>query len=85
MAITSTLCNPTPWEVEFPYDQGIEIIVPAYGETNLTSMQQVDDFRPEKPGYETVKELMDSYGIGNKENGHCQRYRTKAKSIAFSK
>ena len=62
MAITTRVCNPTPWMVDFPYDQGIDIVVPPFGSALLT-MEQMDDFRDGKPGSEAVQELLDYYGL----------------------
>jgi len=54
--------NPTPFKVEFSWDKGVVLEVPADGDLELT-MQQMDDFRPGKPGTEEVKQQMDYYGI----------------------
>jgi len=62
MAITSKLCNPTPWDASFPYEPGIRIKIPAFSDTDIT-MQQMDDFRDGKPGSEAVLELLDYDGL----------------------
>jgi hypothetical protein len=62
MAVVANLINPTPFDVRIPYQQGIEIRVPADGEVNL-SMQQLDDFRPGKPGSEETKKILDFEGV----------------------
>jgi len=54
--------NPTPFKVEFNWDKGVVLEIPADGALNLT-MGQMDDFRPGKPGTEEVKHQMDYYGI----------------------
>lgn len=60
--LTSKIVNPTPFKVEFNWDKGIVLEIPPDGELDLT-MQQMDDFRPGKPGTEEVKHQMDYYGI----------------------
>lgn len=62
MALTNRLVNPTPFDVKFPYDRGVNIHVPAYGETDL-SIAQMDDFRDGKPGSEEVKHTLHWYGL----------------------
>jgi hypothetical protein len=54
--------NPTPWDVKLDYDRGIRIRIPAFGSVDL-SMQQMDDYRPGKPGSEAVAAIMDTYGV----------------------
>lgn len=60
--LTSKLINPTPFQVELNWDKGIVIQIPPDSEVELT-MQQMDDFRPGKPGTEEVKHLLDYYGL----------------------
>jgi hypothetical protein len=62
MAITAKLANPTPWNVELPYEKGICIIIPAFGFANLT-MQQMDDYRDGKPGSEAIRQILDYDGL----------------------
>jgi hypothetical protein len=62
MAVVANLVNPTPFDVAIPYTKGIEIRVPADGEVNLT-MQQLDDFRPGKPGSEETQGILDFEGV----------------------
>lgn len=62
MAVVANLINPTPFDVRIPYSKGIEIRIPADGETNL-SMQQLDDYRPGKPGSEETKLILDFEGV----------------------
>lgn len=62
MGYTHTLINPTPMEVVFPFDRGVKIRIPADGEVDI-SIEQMNDFLPGKDGSETVRQLMDSYGI----------------------
>lgn len=62
MSLTNRLQNPTPWEVRINWDRGIDIVIPPFGETELT-VAQMDDFRPGKPGSEDVQNLMDFHGI----------------------
>ena len=62
MAFSSRLCNPTPFDIELPWDRGVNIDIPAFGSAELT-MQQFDDFRPGKPGSPDVKRTLDYYGL----------------------
>lgn len=62
MAYAAKLMNPTPWDVKLPYEKGIVITVPAFGQVDLT-MQQFDDYRPNTPGAEAVYELLDTEGV----------------------
>jgi hypothetical protein len=62
MAVVSNLINPTPYDVKIAYQQGVYIHVPADGEVNI-SMQQLDDFRPGKPGSEETKKILDFEGV----------------------
>jgi hypothetical protein len=63
MGFTNKLCNPTPWDVSWNYSGGVFIRIPAFSETELPSIQMVDDFRPDKPGAENVQMNMASLGI----------------------
>jgi len=62
MALTARLENPTPWDVKIDYDRGVKIRVPAFGSTDV-GMQQMDDFRPNKPGSEAVIETLNYNGL----------------------
>lgn len=62
MAITAKLENPTPWDVKLEWERGINIRVPAFGSSPLT-MQQMDDFRDNKPGSEAVMETLNYHGL----------------------
>lgn len=62
MAFSSRLCNPTPFDVKLPWDAGINIKIPAFGSAEI-SMQQMDDFRPGKPGSAAVKQVLDYHGL----------------------
>jgi hypothetical protein len=62
MAVVANLINPTPFDVSIAYQQGIFIDVPADGEVNI-SMQQLDDFRPGKPGSEETQKILDFEGV----------------------
>ncbi len=62
MAVVANLVNPTPFDVAIPYTKGIEIRIPADGEVNI-SMQQLDDFRPGKPGSEETQSILDFEGV----------------------
>lgn len=60
--LTNKLCNPTHKDVKFPYSAGIDIRVPADGQTDLT-VEQMDDFRPGKPGSEEARHHVEYYGL----------------------
>ncbi len=62
MAYSAKLCNPTPFSIKLPWDRGIKIMIEAFGSAELT-MQQMDDFRPGKPGSADVKSTLDYYGL----------------------
>jgi len=62
MAYSAKLCNPTPWDAVIDWDRGVRIRIPAFGETNLT-MQQMDDFRGDKPGSEEIQNTLDAIGV----------------------
>lgn len=62
MNLSNRLCNPSPFDVEWPYDKGVKLKIPADGYIDLP-VEIMDDFRPDKPGYEAVKLQMDQYGI----------------------
>ena len=54
MAVVARLRNPTPFDVKIPYERGVYINIPSDGEVEL-SMEQLDDFRPGKPGSEAAR------------------------------
>lgn len=60
--ISNTLCNPTPFEVKINWHQGINILLKPDDEVELT-VEQMDDFRDGKPGYEAVRMEMDHEGV----------------------
>jgi len=62
MAHAAKLVNPTPYDVEINYDRGVDLEIPAFGSVDLT-LQQMDDFRPDKPGSETVEEITKFHGL----------------------
>ena len=62
MASVANLVNPTPFDVRIPYQQGVEIRIPADGEVNLTP-RQMEDFIPGRPGSEEAKSLLDFEGV----------------------
>ncbi len=62
MAVVANLINPTPFDVKINHEKGVYINVPADGETTL-SMQQLDDYRPGKPGSEATKSILDFEGV----------------------
>lgn len=62
MSFTGKLCNPTPFDVKLNWERGINIRIQAFGETELT-MQQLDDFRPGKPGSADVAQTLNYFGL----------------------
>ena len=62
MALIAKLVNPTPFDVEIPYEKGISIKIPADGDLDLT-MGQLDDFRPGKPGSEETRKILTFEGV----------------------
>jgi hypothetical protein len=62
MAYASKLMNPTPFDVEINYEKGVNLNIPAFGSVDLT-LQQLDDYRPDKPGSETVAEITEPFGL----------------------
>ena len=62
MAHAAKLVNPTPFDVEINYDRGVDLQIPGFGSIDLT-LQQMDDFRPDKPGSETVEEITGFHGL----------------------
>lgn len=54
--------NPTPEEQEIKWHKGVVITIPSDGHVDL-SVEQMDDFRPGKPGSEEVQGLMDHKGV----------------------
>ena len=62
MAVSNRLCNSTPFWAEIPWDKGIVIKVAPDGMTELP-YNQMEDFIESKPGYEGVKEIIDTLGL----------------------
>jgi hypothetical protein len=62
MAYAAKLVNPTPWPAKIGWDRGVVLRIPEFGETTLT-MQQMDDFRNDKPGSEGVRDTLNHYGL----------------------
>lgn len=60
--ISNRMHNPTNFDIEINWHQGIDIVIPADGFTDLT-IQQLDDFRDGKAGSEAVRETMDHFGL----------------------
>lgn len=61
-SFTTRLCNPTPFDAVLEWAAGRPIRVSAFGEKDLT-MQQMDDFRPGKPGSAAARVALDYYGL----------------------
>jgi len=61
MGLSGRLCNSTPWEQNIPWHR-TRIIVPGDGHVELFP-EQLDDFRPGKPGSEEVRNLLSSFGV----------------------
>ncbi len=62
MAVVARLVNPTPFDVKIPYERGVFLNIPADGDIEL-SMQQLDDFRPGKPGSEEPRKILEFEGV----------------------
>ncbi len=62
MAYAAKLCNPTPWEAKLDYSAGIKLRIPAFDAVPLT-MEQMDDYRGDKPGSEAVEAVLDTFGL----------------------
>lgn len=62
MGLTDKLCNPTPFEVVIKWEPGIPIIVPPDGHARL-NYQQLEDFRPGKPGSEEIRNMIEPDSI----------------------
>lgn len=62
MAIIAKLCNPTPFDAEIHYQAGRVLNIPAFGELALT-IQQMDDYRDDKPGSEDALEDLIFWGV----------------------
>ena len=62
MSVVAKMVNPTPFEVKIPYSRGIYIVVPSDGDVEL-SMEQLDDFRPGKPGSEETRKILSFEGV----------------------
>lgn len=62
MAFAAKLMNPTPWEAVLDYDRGVRLRVAGFDSVPLT-MNQMDDFRGDKPGSEAVDAVLDTFGL----------------------
>lgn len=60
MGLSGRLCNSTPWDVAIPWHK-TKIRIAGDGHFELHP-QQVDDFRPGKPGSEEVRRMLNFYG-----------------------
>ncbi len=63
MHITNQLENPTPFDCEWNYHKGIVLKIPAYGTYLLETAEQLEDFRADSAGSESVGLLMKDYGL----------------------
>ena len=61
--ITSRVCNPTPFKVDFNFHGGVNIVIEADGFVDLQSTLASEQFRPDLPGTEAVREEMTQVGI----------------------
>lgn len=62
MGVTDKLINATPFDVDIPYDRGINLRVSSDSQIQLT-YNQLQDFRPGTDGYEEIKTLLESNGL----------------------
>lgn len=60
MGLSGRLCNATPWGVRIPWHR-TKIEIPGDSFVELRP-EQVDDFRPGKPGSEEVRRMLQDYG-----------------------
>ena len=67
MSHVTKLCNPTPIDAEIHYEAGKVLKVPAFEEIPLT-LQQMDDYRPDKPGSEDALEDLIPWGVFLKDD-----------------
>ena len=61
--ITSRVCNPTPFKVDFNFHGGVNIVIEPDGFVDLQSTLASEQFRPDLPGTESVREEMTQIGI----------------------
>ena len=61
--ITSRLCNPTPFKVDWNFHGGVNIVIEPDGFVDLQNAQMSEQFRPDLPGTESVREEMTQFGI----------------------
>lgn len=62
MALSNKLCNPTPFDAEINYSQGVVVVIPSDGHTILTK-GQMDDFDETQPGYEETRQILETKGL----------------------
>lgn len=82
MSFANKLCNPMPFDSVVPYGR-TKIYVEADGQTELT-VEQLDDFRPGKPGSEEVRKTLEHAGcflLDNDRPYDLQALRTMEASI----
>lgn len=60
--ITNKLANPTPFNVDIPYDRGVSLKVNSDDMIELT-YEQLQDFRPGNEGYEEIRIMLESNGL----------------------
>ena len=63
MSFSNRLCNPTPFPCRYKYERGIVFNIPAFGEWELASVDQVQDFRTGQPGSEAVQAETSFHGL----------------------
>ena len=62
MAKASKMCNASPFDAELNYEKGVFLKIPAFGSVDLT-LNQMDDYRPDKPGSETALDEPEYKGL----------------------
>lgn len=62
MAISNYVHNPTPFDQEIQYGQGVVVKVPADGYATL-SKGQMDDFDDTQAGYEETRQILETKGL----------------------
>lgn len=60
---SNRLVNPTPFKVDFNWDRGVNIVLEPDGYVDLQSSLATEQFRPDVPGTESVREEMNQLGI----------------------
>lgn len=63
MPVTNTLCNPTPWRVQWEYQRGICLTIDGDGTTDVTDPTMYEQMRPDVPGTAAVRDELGQLGL----------------------